>query len=152
MERIETMEQFWMQGETVEDGFLFAMFTDEIVWESWPLEPERRESLRQRERNLLDIRIFNSAKELRMFRGDVGRDFRGRLAEDTEAALEEQDYFDEEQYLDIDGKVQKSCLGRTIWCRPQEEGGTACLCRGSRTRRYGYAIIWDTMRRAARPM
>ena len=42
MERIETMEQFWMQGETVEDGFLFAMFTDEIVWESWPLEPERQ--------------------------------------------------------------------------------------------------------------
>ncbi len=112
MERIETMEQFWMQGETVEDGFLFAMFTDEIVWESWPLEPERRESLRQKEKNLLDIRIFNSAKELRMFRGDVGRDFRGRMAEDTEAALEEQDYFDEEQYLDIDGKCSEELFGQ----------------------------------------
>lgn len=99
MEKIGTMEMFWTQAETMWEGFLFAMLTDEVVFERWPLAPDRKEAFRKKEGKLLDIRIFNEQKELRMFRGDMGGTLRGRVREDKERALDKSEYFDEEQYL-----------------------------------------------------
>lgn len=104
MNKVETMEQFWAYADKMEDGFCFAMLTDDILWEKWPVSAERKKELREKEGRLLDIRIFNTGKELRMFRGDIGRDFQGRSIDDGERAPSIEEYFDEEQYLDIDSK------------------------------------------------
>ena len=106
--KIETIEAFWQQAGAMEEGFLFAMLTDEIVWERWPLSLEEKEAFRKKEGKLLDIRIFNEEKELRMFRGDIGRKFLGRILEDKKDSLDEAECFDEEQYLDIDAKRSES--------------------------------------------
>lgn len=112
MDRIETMERFWLCAEKVTEGFVFAMLTDAIVWKHWPMSPEEQKDLQQKEEKLLDIRIFNKEKELRMFRGDIGRKFRGRMLEDTEAVLHGQEFFDEEQYLDIDDRRSAGLFAR----------------------------------------
>ncbi len=112
MEKIETMEQFWQCADTMAEGFLFAMFTDEIVWESWPLTSEKRENFRKKEGKLLDVRIFNKEKEVRMFRGDIGRKLQGRSIDDGKDILKQQEYFDEEQYLDIDDKRSEEVFAR----------------------------------------
>lgn len=102
MERIETMEKFWQLADQIKQGFLFAMLTDQIVWKSWPLSDTDRGDVQKRQDKLLDIRVFNCEKEARMFRGHVGGVLKGRLADDTRELLDWQEYFDEEQYLDID--------------------------------------------------
>lgn len=112
MNKIETMEKFWLCAENVTEGYVFAMLTDEIVWKHWPVSQEEQKELRQKEEKLLDIRIFNKEKELRMFRGDIGRKFYGRMLEDTDKALQEQEYFDEEQYLDIDDQRSPELFAR----------------------------------------
>lgn len=100
--KIETPEAFWQQAETMKGGVVFAMLTDEIVCESWPLPSEEKTGFREKEKKLLDIRIFNEGKELRMFRGNIGREFLGRMREDDGESMDEAECFDEEQYLDID--------------------------------------------------
>lgn len=103
MERIETMEQFWSCADEIE-GFCFAMLTDEILWESWPLGPEKRKEFHKKEEKLLDVRIFNTEKEVRLCRGDIGRELQGRVIDDSKNKPDSEEYFDEEQYLDIDSK------------------------------------------------
>lgn len=99
MEKIDTMEAFWAWAETVPEGFLFAMLTDQVVFERWPLAPDGKEAFRKKEGKLLDIRLFNEQMELRMFRGDMGGTLRGRVREDKERDLDLSEYFDEDQYL-----------------------------------------------------
>jgi len=116
MKKIEKVEDFWLCADEVTEGFLFAMLTDEILWECWPSdENERRqlrESVQRKEQKLLDIRIFDTQREARMLRGDIGRTFQGRMIDDTKEVLKSQEYFDEEQYLDIDSKRSKELLIR----------------------------------------
>ena len=130
MEKIETMETFWTRAEGMSEGFLFAMLTDEIVFERWPLAPDEKKAFPEKEGKLLDIRIFNEERELRMFRGDIGGRLRGRMQEETgrtsdtgedchmEQAFdtgEDSDtleYFDEEQYLDIDSACSRELFAR----------------------------------------
>lgn len=104
MEKIETMEQFWLCADEVERGFIFAMLTDEILWESWPLRPEGRKSFQDKGGKLLDVRVYNSEREVRVSRSDIGREFCGRSLNDEREAPDKQDYFDEVQFLDIDDK------------------------------------------------
>ncbi|MCM1101237.1 MAG: CRISPR-associated protein Csx19 [Clostridium sp.] len=125
-ERIGSMEQFWQLAETMEQGFLFAMLTDEVVLERWPLSEEGKKNFRAGERKLLDIRIFNQERELRMFRGNVGGAFRGRALEDgTDARggrrrsaecrneeFRDEEFWDEEQYLDIDTERSETLFAR----------------------------------------
>lgn len=121
--KIETIEAFWQKAEAMTEGFLFAMLTDEIVCESWPLLPEEKEHFREKEEKLLDIRIFNEKKELRMFRGNIGREFFGRMLEDEKENLDETEYFDEEQYLDIDVKRSAG-----LFCREGKVKATGGGC------------------------
>lgn len=112
MEKIETMEQFWQCADAMGEGFLFAMLTDEIVWESWPFSSGKRDIFRKKEGKLLDIRIFNKEKEVRMFRGDIGRKLQGRSVDDGKDIPDRLEYFDEEQYLDIDDKRSEEVFAR----------------------------------------
>lgn len=123
MEKIETMEQFWLRADEIDKGFIFAMLTDEILWENWPLNPEGKKLFQEKEGKLLDVRVYNSKREVRVSRSDIGREFRGRSLNDEKDVPDKQDYFDEVQYLDIDdtasemlfaseGKVQATGGGR----------------------------------------
>lgn len=88
-------------AEDIKDGYIFAMYTDTILFEKWPLTDERKEDFRRKEDKLLEARVFSKEKEWRLFRSDIGKkNFILRLLEDTE----NMDYYDEEQYLDIDEK------------------------------------------------
>lgn len=112
MEKIETMERFWMRAAEIKDGFLFAMLTDEIVWERWPLASDQQQDLQRKERKFLDIRLFNEKQEIHMAWSDAERKFLGRLIEDAEEAFDCPDYFDEEQYLDIDSLRSQELFDR----------------------------------------
>ncbi len=112
MEKIETMEQFWLSADEIERGFIFAILTDEIFWEKWPLKTDRKKLFREKEKKLLDIRIYNSKREVRIFRSDIGRKFQGRSLNDEKEVLNHQDYFDEEQFLDIDDIRSKELFAR----------------------------------------
>lgn len=112
MEKIETMEQFWSCADEIESGFIFAMMTDEILWENWPLEPKERKLFHEKEGKLLDVRVFNSKGEVRISRGDIGRGFQGRSRDDEKDKPDAQDYFDEVQYLDIDDTKSESLFAR----------------------------------------
>lgn len=112
MEKIETMEQFWSCADGIERGFIFAMLTDEILWERWPLEPDRKKFFQEKERKLLDVRVFDREREVRISRSDAGREFQGRSLNDQKETPEFQDYFDEEQFLDIDDKRSEELFAR----------------------------------------
>lgn len=85
-------------------GYFFAMYTDAIIFEKWPLTEEQKEAFEIRKNRLLEARIFDEEKEWRLLRGDIGKEmFILRSLEDAE----NMDYYDEEQYLDIDEKRSK---------------------------------------------
>ncbi len=94
------VDRFLREADEIAEGFLFVMFTDEIWVEKWPLEEEKRESLRAKEDVLLEARAFSRDREDKLFRGDIGRVFLWRSIEDSDMP----DSYDEEQYLDIDEK------------------------------------------------
>ena len=112
MEKIETIEQFWFCADEIERGFIFAMLTDEIFWERWPLESDERKLFQEKERKILDMRIYNKEREVRIFRSDIGRTFRGRSLNDEKDVPDFQDYFDEDQFLDIDDKRSKELFAQ----------------------------------------
>lgn len=107
METMENMDAFWKYVEKMTEGIIFAMLTDEIIFEKWPLAPREKEDFREKEHKLLDVRVFNEKKEIRMFRGDIGRKLQGRVQDDEKEAADTIDFFDEEQYLDIDSVRSK---------------------------------------------
>lgn len=96
-----------MQKDTWEDleykvqiqrGYAIIMTTDRFVADEYPLSTQNKEYLKSNIEKLLDMRIFNEHAEYRVFRGDIGRSFMMRFKQDTEG----EDYYDDEQYLDID--------------------------------------------------
>jgi hypothetical protein len=54
---------------------------------------------------LLELRIYNETQELKVIRSQIGREFKYRLA--SESDLSKADYFEETQYLDIDSETTK---------------------------------------------
>lgn len=99
---MQAVERFLKGAEEMESGYLFAMFTDRIVFEEWPLTEEMHALFRDGEEKLLEARIFTETAEHKLFRGDIGRVFGApRVIDDR---LVQKAYFDEEQYLDIDEK------------------------------------------------
>lgn len=92
-----SVNEFLDKAESMTEGFLFAMFTDEIWLEEWPSSEEKKKEFCNKGDLLLEARIFNTAMEMKLFRGDIGkRNFRMRIRDDSK------EYFKEEQYLDID--------------------------------------------------
>lgn len=100
-----------------EPVYLFAIFTDEIKCEKWPLAETKKNEIVNKKRLLLELRIFNADFEYKLLRGDMGETgFLFRYINDkerdnikifpkltdSEAKLLYTDFFDEYQYLDID--------------------------------------------------
>ncbi|MBR5315364.1 MAG: hypothetical protein IKU44_01125 [Firmicutes bacterium] len=94
-----TFETFIAEAKNIENGYVVASLTDAYIVDFWPME---KDSLDGKEGKILEVRVFNEEKEIKMFRTDISKEFRMRIRED--AGETETEYFDEEQLLDIDTK------------------------------------------------
>ena len=89
----------------IENACVFAMLTDEIIFDNWPVPVN--------EDKLLDIRVFNRNKEVRMFRTSIGKAFSNiRVADDADEKYK--DHIDEWQILDIDTEASKEAKDKVI--------------------------------------
>lgn len=125
----------------LEQGFLYAAFTDLILCLRWPLNDEdvfklaqellmseteeyskkteqKIEDVSLSETRLLECRIFNENYEYRLARTDLGSGFQERFIDDGRE--EYKDYFDEMQYLDIDDNNSKK---KGNYCSVTATGG-----------------------------
>lgn len=86
-------------------GYVIAIFTDKVVVSDYPLTDDDniRKFDSEFEDKILDCRIFDSEKEYRWFRGDIGRTIKCRVLDDAHGG----DHFDRSIYLDIDTKKSK---------------------------------------------
>ncbi len=87
-------------------GYILASLTDEFIVDTWPMN---KYALDGKEDKILEIRIFNTSKEERLFRSDISKDFIHRTADDIG-----KDYFDEYQYLDIDTNLSSNLDGNIV--------------------------------------
>lgn len=82
------------------EGYAVIMLTDRFIVDRYPLSSENEGLLgNSAEHKLLDIRVFNESIEYRLFRSDVGKEFRFVCLSD-----ENREFFDDSHYLDIDEK------------------------------------------------
>ena len=81
------------QGENTR--FIVAL-TDEYIVDNLG---RIKELLSEKEEKVLEIRVFNKEKEYKLFRPQAGDDFKERIR------LDDGEFYDEVQYLDIDTKV-----------------------------------------------
>lgn len=97
----------------VADGYAVVIFTDSFEVEKYPILSDKTEKLLEEHLHdrLLDLRVFDESYEYRLFRGDAGSEFNSRIINDknprANEGLDAGDYFDDEQYLDIDTKASK---------------------------------------------
>lgn len=95
--RLNTWDE-WKQKIEIKNGYAVMMFTDRFEVEVYPFSKQIEKHLMECfEDKLLDLRVFNENAEYRIFRGDAGKAFRFRIQDDTG-----EEYYDDEQYLDID--------------------------------------------------
>ena len=80
------------------NGYVLAQLTDEYLVDCWPQE---KDGLAGKEAKLLELRVFNPEAEYKLFRSRMGASFKARCIDDS-LAEPKRDYFDQEQYLDID--------------------------------------------------
>lgn len=98
----ENQEKNWEEWKSkvqISSGYAVIMCTDCFEVMKYPLEKTEKLLAESWSERLLDVRIFDSEKEYRLFRGDVGKSFSETILDDSLG-----DYFDDEQYLDIDIK------------------------------------------------
>lgn len=107
--KITDVEGFLKKAAEMPEGFLFAMFTDKVWVDEWPMSEDKKRKFTEQEPLLLEARVFSEGREDKLFRGDIGRVFYWRCIEDSA----ETDYFDEEQYLDIDEKRSKAVFEKS---------------------------------------
>lgn len=94
-----TWGSFKQQIEIAE-GYAVIMHTEHFIVDRFPLSSENERLMEDSaEQKLLDIRVFNESIEYRLFRPDVGKEFRFVCLSD-----ENREFFDDSHYLDIDEK------------------------------------------------
>lgn len=97
------LNDFYKEANQMSRGHMIALFTDKIELTSWP---EGKNVLDVAAERLLEARVFDEDREIKLFRGSIGSAFKMRIRDDKKDAM--QDYFDEMQYLDIDIKRSKA--------------------------------------------
>ena len=117
----------------MENGYVLASLTDQYVVDRWPMAYHSFvwEDMKDK---VLEIRVFNEEKEIKLFRTDVGREFQMRTKDEEGLLVDE--YMDEYQYLDIDEKRSQKLFtekqlvratGGGTYHLPLEEMKDACL-------------------------
>lgn len=99
-QKMQDIWRQWTEETTPMKGFVLAELTDRYIVDNWPLV-HTPEILDLQKNKILEIRVFNKEREVKLFRGDIGRDFRMRILDESDKSVE---YYDEEQFLDIDTK------------------------------------------------
>lgn len=84
------------------EGYVIGSLTDEYIVDIWP--DMKHSTFEGKEDKLLEVRIFNTEQEIKMFRTDILQDFQIRHIDDR---LDGRDYGEESQFLDIDTKKSK---------------------------------------------
>lgn len=100
---MDAMEKIQLP-ENIKDGYAVLCYTDEFCVETYPFVPSAEEHWKKNLSKLLDCRIFDKDSEFHMMRGDIGQKFTCRMITDDEKT---RDYYDDEQFLDIDDKRSK---------------------------------------------
>lgn len=101
-------EEFASLAEEIKAGYISASLTDEFILDTWPMSAC---TLEDKENKILEIRIFNKEQELKIFRSDVFQDnYKVRMIRvcDEKDMEKDRDFFDQNQYLDIDTKRSTS--------------------------------------------
>lgn len=106
-----TFEEFSKKAsEKIDKGFIAASLTDEYILDYWPM---KHSLLEGKENKILEIRIFNPEMEWKLFRTDVFKEFLFRKIDaDSDCEKNKEDYFDQEQYLDIDTVRSKATFAK----------------------------------------
>ena len=108
MMAIETLSEFLDETSNVKDGWFICMLTDELLIDK--IDNISSYSLEAKEEKILEIRGFNSEKELKLFRSDIGRRFIFREINDSELA-ENIEIISEIQIIDVDATIPKETKG-----------------------------------------
>lgn len=87
--------------EHIHNGYAVMCYTDRFSVAKYPFDSNAEKEWKKNFHKLLDCRIFDKDSEVHMMRGDIGRAFTSRTITDNE---EKRDYYDDEQFLDIDAK------------------------------------------------
>lgn len=112
----------WKKKIEVEKGYAILLFTDRFQVDEWPLSKENEDGLEKDfDDKLLDMRVFCEEMESRIFRGDAGSDFFSRTAIDAG-----RDFYDDEQFLDIDETLSEKGENG-FWKIRATGGGSYCL-------------------------
>ena len=88
-----------------EEGYILTMLTDKFDIQLLKDENIDRNELFEKG---IEIRIFNQKGEVKWFRSSIDKEFRYRERLMDSSLDENADYWDEEQYLDIDEKQTKA--------------------------------------------
>ena len=101
----------------VEDGYIIAALTDEYFVGYWPDKGDNEKHNYDNADKVLEIRVFNRDRELKLTRGDISEEFLCRCIDDANPSaagydLRYEDSYDEWQILDIDETKGKDAKGR----------------------------------------
>ena len=100
----EKLDDFFGKAESADKGYVIALFTDEVYIDDW--NEKKRETvktkIKERKNSLLELRVFDEKREIKLFRSDIntGSKISVRVIDDNNSEYE--DYYDEDQFLDID--------------------------------------------------
>lgn len=100
-------KEYLEKANEIQDGYIVAALTDEYIVDKWPMKAA---SLEGKEARILEVRIFNFERELKLIRADISSDFYYRDSIDLDK--QELDSYVEKQYLDIDTTKKKDSQGR----------------------------------------
>lgn len=102
-----SLEEYMEKASEIHAGYIVAALTDAYIVDEWPMKAC---SLVGKEDQVLEIRIFNLERELKLIRTDIFSEYHFRDSlELDERGL---DSYIEKQYLDIDTTKCKDSQGR----------------------------------------
>ena len=129
------IDQYFKECQNrVKDGYIIAALTDEFFVGDWSDQKQNEKHnydnadkdknekhIRDNADKVLEIRVFNEYRELKLMRSDISKDFLCRCIDDVKLSaagydLCYEDYYDEWQILDIDetkGRDARGCVTAT---------------------------------------
>lgn len=100
-------QEYVEKASEIKNGYVVAALTDEYIVDTWPME---NSSFQGKEARILEVRVFNKDKEVKLLRPDISTDFYFRDSD----SLRGKDTFTETQYLDIDTVLSEKLPGKTV--------------------------------------
>lgn len=92
------------------EGYVVASLTDEYIVDTWPMT---RNTLEGKEDHILEVRVFNSKQEVKLFRTGIGAKHTFRVRHMIDDAEHPEEMIEEVQLLDIDTKKSKELFAQT---------------------------------------